>query len=297
MPVSPPQTPQPAAKANVYQIFYNEETWQALDPGLIPLDNTGQRPDWCEYWPIRNFLLGQPLNEGEFYGFLSPKFGDKTGLSARQVQAFAATTAAEVDVISFSPWFDHSALFQNVFEQGAHFHPEVAWAFRAGVDLAAPGTDLANLITDSRNAIFCNYFLARPAFWRHWLAKAEMIFALAEKDDTPLGQQLNAACTYGNVKSFPIKVFFIERLASLLLATERQWQTRFYEPLALSFDRFFYSGKALKDLLTLNVIKQQAADQQGEERQRLLQIWRQTRDAVARQHINTPCSGGSGEPG
>lgn len=61
-------------KAYIHQIFYSEETRKSLDAGFIPLDNSNQRPDWCEYWPIRNFLINAPLDSDGFYGFLSPKF-------------------------------------------------------------------------------------------------------------------------------------------------------------------------------------------------------------------------------
>jgi hypothetical protein len=283
MSASSPASPDQPAKANVYQIFYNEETRQSLNHGFIPLDNIGQRPDWCEYWPIRNFLLKEPLNEDEFYGFLSPKFGLKTGLSARQIEAFVATTAADVDVISFSPWFDEGVWHQNIFEQGEHHHPEAARVFQAGVDLIAPGVDLKTLITDSSNTIFCNYFLARPRFWRHWLDKAEIIFALAEKDDTPLGHDLNTFTTYQGASAFQTKVFFIERLASLLLATERRWKMRFYDPMILSVANQVVN-LSIPELLALDTIKQQAASQQGEERLALLQIWRQVREAIERKY-------------
>ena len=37
-----------------YQIYYSEQTRDALDPGFLPLDNLANpRPDWREYWPIR----------------------------------------------------------------------------------------------------------------------------------------------------------------------------------------------------------------------------------------------------
>jgi len=243
-------------KANVYQIFYSRETQEALDPGFIPLDNTGQRPDWCEYWPIRNFLLNQPLNEAEFYGFLSPNFNSKTGLDSKQVLDFAASMDASADVVAFSPFFDQAVLYRNMFEHGLFYHPNALYAFSAGIERLVPGLCLNTLITDSSNTIFCNYFLAKPKFWRHWLEKAEEIFILAEQNDTPLGRALNAGTLHRFVRSYHTKVFFIERLASLLLATEKHWQAHFYDPTGLPMLKT--NEQALPELMAMDAIKQEA---------------------------------------
>ena len=56
---------------HIYQIYYDQATKQALDPGFIPLDNSNtERPDWYEFWPIRKFLKENQLQEDYWYGFL-----------------------------------------------------------------------------------------------------------------------------------------------------------------------------------------------------------------------------------
>jgi hypothetical protein len=80
-----------------------------------------------------------------------------------------------------------------------------------GLDLT-----LRTMVMDSRNTVFSNYFVARPAFWREWLRFGEVLFKMAEAGNTPLAQALGQATHYpGGVQ---IKVFLMERLASLLLA-------------------------------------------------------------------------------
>ena len=212
------------SKANIYQIFYSEPTKAGLDRGFLPLDNSGQRPDWYEYWAMRSFLLQQPLNDDDFYGFLSPKFKQKTGLDAASVQAFLGTLDPSVDVISLSPFFDAGALFDNVFKQGANEHPNIWPIFVECAALAAPGVALDALLMDSSNTVFCNYFLAKPRFWRHWLERAERIFAVAERNDSDLARALNAPTQHNNTDTTPVKVFFMERLVSLLLASEPGWR-------------------------------------------------------------------------
>src|SRR6266567_2286503 len=110
----------PMTQAHIFQIFYSEDTRKMLDPGYIPLDNlSNERPDWREYWPIRRFLKNTELHENEYYGFLSPRFKEKTGLSSQQVKEFIE---ADYDVISFSPFFDQGSFFLNLFEQGDVAH-------------------------------------------------------------------------------------------------------------------------------------------------------------------------------
>jgi hypothetical protein len=91
------------SKIRALQIFYNDATRAALDPEFEPLDNTNsERPDWYEYWPMRRFFSQNTLDPETYYGFLSPKFHIKTGLSGRQVKDFVASND-NADVVTFSP--------------------------------------------------------------------------------------------------------------------------------------------------------------------------------------------------
>ena len=83
----------------IYQILNHYTPREELYPGFEVLDNSGnERPDWFEYWPIRKFLLSQPLDENTFHGFLSPKFKLKTNLSSAEVREFILA-AGSADVV------------------------------------------------------------------------------------------------------------------------------------------------------------------------------------------------------
>ena len=91
--VTPGAAPSPPA-IEIRQIAYSDETLAGLDPGFLRLDNRGNpRPDWWEYDPIRRHLLRHPPDAETFYGFLSPRFGAKTGLGAAEVVGFVAEAA------------------------------------------------------------------------------------------------------------------------------------------------------------------------------------------------------------
>ena len=169
----------------IYQIYYSEDTRNCLDAGFIPLDNVGQRPDWREYLPIRKFLLENVLDENTLYGFFSWRFGPKTGLDSAAVYAFIGSLSSAVDVASFSPFFDQGAFHLNTFEQSAWNHPGMWPLWESVVPLLAPGMDPHTVVMDSRQSIFCNYFAAKPSFWRTWLQKCELIFLAAEHNADP----------------------------------------------------------------------------------------------------------------
>lgn len=226
----------PVPPIHLLQIGYSESTVAALEAGYDLLDNrANERPDWYEYWPIRRFLLGQALDDDAFYGFFSPKFGHKTALTHGQVQAFVQQAAPNADVVLFSPQPDMGAFFLNVFEQGETFDPGLIEAYEAFLAHIGRPVPLRQLVMDSRQTVFSNYFVARPAFWREWLALNEALFAVCEGPDCPLKAALTAATSYpGPGGGAQRKVFLMERAASLLLATQ-PWRSVAHNPFGMGW--------------------------------------------------------------
>jgi len=238
---------------HLHQIFYSEETRDALDPGFIPLDNLANpRPDWREYWPIRNYLLGEDLVEGDFYGFFSPRFGIKTSLSAQEVEEFVRANP-HADVVGFSPYFDQMAYFLNPFEQGEKKHRGLLPVVRDFLAAIGWDTGATELVADSRTAIFCNYFVARPRFWRAWLEVNERLFAIAEAGGDGLGGRMNVDTSYGGQRA-PMKVFVMERTVSLLLLAQPGWRSVAFNPFGLMY---LHPGLAdyKPELLMLDALK------------------------------------------
>jgi hypothetical protein len=218
---------------HIFQIYYSEATRQTLDGGFIPLDNTpNERPDWSEYWPIRNFLLQNKLVDEDFYGFLSPKFGEKTRLAAAEVHNFLRRSGVAAEVALFSPFFDQSAYYLNTFEQAANVHARMIDACRQCAPLIAPNLELFGTVMCSLNTVYSNFLVAKPSFWRRWFEICEIIFRIAEKRNSELADILNAP-TGHRLGSAPIKVFIIERVASALLTCERRWRVIAYNPMKM----------------------------------------------------------------
>lgn len=218
----------PAEPIHLFHIAYSDATYQAMPAGYQLLDNMAhERDDWREYWPIRRFLLERELDEKAWYGFFSPRFKEKTGLDAAQVGDFVqAAAAGGADVCTFSPQPDMGAFFLNVFEQEELFQPgfvETSQAFLSQIGLDVV---LRQLVMDSRQIVFSNYIVARPAFWRRWLVLNEQLFVLCEQGAGELAERLRHGSSYPG--SVPCKVFLMERLASLILTLEPRWQVKAY---------------------------------------------------------------------
>ena len=227
------------AATHIFQILNHYTPRAALDPGFGVLDNSANvRPDWYEYWPIRNFLLNEPLDEEAYYGFLSPKFEHKTNMTAGMVNDFIRASDPATDVFLFSPSIHNGSYFLNVFDHGESDHPGLAQVSKRLFQRIGRTVDLDNLVTDSRTTVYSNYFIAKPRFWREWLAILEQTFAIAEAPQDDLGKALRAPTPYRGTLEVPMKIFVLERMATLILATDPRFRTRSRDPFAAQ--RRFY---------------------------------------------------------
>ena len=207
----------------IHQIYYNEATRQGLDAGFIPLDNMrNERPDWYEFWPIRQYLKAnlEQMGEHDLYGFLSPKFGRKLGLGSADVIQFVQNKFRDdVDAFIFSPCWDQAAFFRNVFEQGDYWHAGLLEMSEEFFRRIGRPVDLRQLVTHSQNTAFCNYIIAKPKFWRQWLDLVERFFQMVEAGVDEFAQRFSENTFYIGGYKHPMKTFVQERLSTYLLAT------------------------------------------------------------------------------
>ena len=204
-------------KINIFHISYSNETKNSRPQNFLPLDNNdNKRPDWREYWPIRNYLLSRTIDNKALYGFFSPRFTEKTGLSYGDIEHFIRSTNPMVDVYIFSPFWDLNSLFRNIFIQGDYFHPGLLFATQQFADYLGLSIDLKKAVTYSKNNVFCNFIVANSKFWIQWLEIGEQLYTAAENSNNPLHDILNRDTSYGTTL-LPLKIFIMERLATLLL--------------------------------------------------------------------------------
>lgn len=207
----------------LHQIYYSSESFVALDSGFSPLDNCAGRSDLMEYWPIRNYFLNNPVGEKELVGFFSPRFYEKTGLTAKEVHAHIEKNPGK-DVYLFNPYFHLAAWHQNIFSQAENSHPGICTTLNEILNLLEININVEKLIMSSNETVYSNYFVANLRFWKSWLTLGEFIFQLSEENKGHIGENLNKNTHYVR-GSMPLKIFIIERLASLLLCSKDSWKS------------------------------------------------------------------------
>jgi hypothetical protein len=268
-----------SADIRVFQIFYDEATRASLDRDFEPIDNSkSERSDWYEYWPIRAYLSQNPLDESVFYGFLSPRFFDKTGLRGAQVKDFVRR-AGDVDVVTFSPFPCHGACFLNVFDHGEFFHRGFAGVATRFFESVNPRVKLDTLVMNSRNTVFANFSLAKREFWRSWMAIFDRLFELAETPGSPLHASLNEKAEYmkdGGEKTFThMKIFVMERAVSYLLAGSAEFRVANFPPFQAPLCQSF-TGR-LADVVILDALKIAFSETNDPH---FLQLFKQIRELV-----------------
>jgi len=236
----------------IYQIFYNSITRISKDPGFEDMDNTlNLRPDWSEYWPIRNFLSKETLNSNYYYGFFSPKFKEKTGLDSSAVQDILKNS--NEDIVIFSPYFDQSAFFLNIFEQGSSNHPNINECLIKSFEVLEKNIAIDSLIMSSRQTVFCNFFAAKPHIWDKWFMSCEKLFQLSEENNCETAKLLNSPVPHATGYN-PAKVFVIERMISFLIAINDNWSIKVCNSMLLPFSTAPISNYKL-ELIILDALK------------------------------------------
>jgi hypothetical protein len=240
----------------IYQILNHYTKPEELDPGFLVLDNSAnERPDWYEYWPIRKFLLNEPLDENSFYGFLSPKFKQKTNLSAAAAREFIRLQSTATDVVLLSPSLHWTAYHLNVFKFGDAVHPGLLQVADRFFRQIGQPTNLHDLVTNSRNEVFSNYMIGKPRFWRAWLEIAEQLFAIAESPMDSLGAALREPTRYRGGNNVQMKIFIMERIATWLLVRDSSFVARVRDPFVTRNRIYKLPGAVICDALKIAYVE------------------------------------------
>ena len=243
----------------IHQIFYDELSRKSLDPQFIPLDNTNGPSDWFEFYPIMDYLKKTKLKENSWYGFLSPKFSQKTGIPASEVINIISRFSDQANVAIFSPAWDQLAYFRNPFEQGEFAHPGLLEISQKFINETSLNIDLAKLVTHSSTAVFSNFIIAKPEYWTQWLKIACQFYKYSTGNGLGETSYLDAKNKMG-----PMKTFIQERLSSLVLSQGN------FNTLALDFgqsapifDQLFDNDPRTRKMLqTCDLLKERFATTQ-----------------------------------
>lgn len=199
----------------INQIIYSEETLRNSNKNFPVVDNMENlRPDWFEYWPIRNYFLINGLNEEFYYGFFSPKFSDKTSHTLSEIYEFVKNNLS-YDVFLFSPMPDQSCFFLNVFEQQELYDNGFMNTMNHFCSFCNINNDIEKIVMSSNESVYSNYFVAKGLFWKEWLQITNILFQISESSKF---SEYNFKTNYNGVER---KVFIQERVASLILSIKK----------------------------------------------------------------------------
>jgi len=204
----------------IYQIFYNQETKEMLDPQFIPFDNTNpSEPSWFEFESIKKILESNVFDDNEFVGIFSPRFFEKTGMTGSDV--FEIVGKSKSEIINFSPDLQTSISYLNCFIQAESKHPGFISLAQKAYKIIGLDLDLSGLISNHSRTIFSNYFVAKYSFWKVWFKYALKLYFLSASQSNLICKKLNLLTRHRGVETYPMKVFIMERLVNVMLENEK----------------------------------------------------------------------------
>lgn len=239
----------------IYQIFYDEPSKALLDPNFIPLDNSrNSRPDWYEFWPILNWLSNNRLNDECWYGFLSPKFTQKSKFTSREVKETLRLYGHTSEVALFSDSWDQLAYFLNPFEQGEVWHPGLLNLTQSFLNSINFEIQLKKLVTNSTTSVFSNFIIAKPKYWHKWIELSKKFYDYVESSNN---KNLIGSTQYGSqANRAPMRAFIQERFPSIILSTGKfkvlTPDQSLDKPISSIFEN---SSKTRRILQTLDLLK------------------------------------------
>lgn len=207
----------PAIK--VFNIYYREEQKAALDKDFVPYDNSGNNSHLLEFDVFRKLHGSEQTRDLKYWGALSWKFQQKTGLTGRALLDIIEANPGH-DCYFCNPHPEIESIYHNVWVQGEAVHPNFLSLSRAFFKAAELNQNLLDAITPSKYFASANYFVANAGFWHAYLAFISQVLDKAEKN---LSLQVKQAMhsSYADSGSLHADAgywpFIIERLFSVFL--------------------------------------------------------------------------------
>ena len=195
-----------------YHICYDDQTKESCPPEFTPLYHENQYPDFKEIFPIMNCLLEREWKEGEFVGFFSPKFSQKTGLSPKSVFDALGKYGKTNMVICFTSYWEFAAYWLNPWEQADYSNPGVLEISQALADKINANIDLMSACVSMNKVAFSHFLIAPRPFWDEWLRITQIYLELLSSS-----KELAERRTDYRGSSHLIHPFIIERVPTLIL--------------------------------------------------------------------------------
>lgn len=257
----------------IHQVFYKDEQKPFLDAAFSPLDNGAHNDETLEFGVFKR-LYGDGSFEGaDYFGALSWRFSEKTGLTGQALMEVVRSNP-NVDLFYMNPFPHNEALHQSLWLHGAERHPgfqEICTAFFEAAGLEP--TDIYRFSHSSEFSV-CNYFVARPAFWKAYIPFVERCLEKAEAGmPAELCKRMHSAegDWKGIHKGATYVPFIIERLLPAFLKSPEGRMLRVHKiPLPAKEAKLNDDLRELRKMKDVAILARSA---------RILDLWREKREA------------------
>lgn len=204
----------------VYQIYYKKEQRKFLDSAFIPFDNCSNlKPEWAEYHCFENIYSKMKDSDDGWYGAVSWKFGQKTGLTGKDFLQSIQATQGEYDVYFVNPFPQEVSMYWNVWLQGEKYHPGILKFTQELLDQAGYGIRIHDIFNDSTTGAFCNYWVGNYYFWQRYMEFTKPLVHLIRNELNPEQKRFIQSMADKNIKLNYI-AFIMERMFSTLISQD-----------------------------------------------------------------------------
>lgn len=204
----------------IWQNVYADGLEPVLDPAFTPLD--GRRNPRTEYRELalfaRAYHSGRHL-AADYTGIVSPKFGEKTGISGTDFLRFIADHPG-ADAYFINPFPQNAYFSFNVWDHAEQCHPGLTRLTQTLLTAANIPITLASLGRNSHDTLlYSNYWVGNARFWDRFMdLNLRLLAAFEHLSPTERAPYLAHDPDYPD--PVPLLPFLFERLFSTLLLTD-----------------------------------------------------------------------------
>lgn len=164
------------------------------------------------------------LVDENFYGAVSWKFGEKTGITGNEFFQFVQSNPNK-EVYLANPYPELIHLYDNPWIQGENVHPGLLKISQTVFDLSKYRIDLSKIRLEKDRQLYCNYFAGSGVFWKSYLIFLKDMVSVIETE-SKIQKLIKRKTSYIYEASF--LPFFLERLLPTYLFLNPEIKTVSY---------------------------------------------------------------------
>ena len=204
----------------IWQIFYRPDQFSTLDPAFEPYEwLCNPHPEYTETLHLVNLYESGRYKECDYVGFVSNKFGLKTGLAGERFIQFIRDNPGH-DVYFVNPFPELGYFWLNVWTQGEFRHPGLTALTQKLFETTHTKVQVEALGRNNHEILlYSNYWVGNAKFWDAFMGFVIPIFRWIDQEATPHEKRpYFKKAPYADA-GFSMFSFIFERLFSTFLLT------------------------------------------------------------------------------